>query len=92
MIKREELKSCCGGKSIILRADKAIQKEHLAHFIAVGYTSPAHFANSNIFYVEKNKFIVTGSFGSSRFNAKCSNAPSCEQRLTEFEVLLTSIL
>lgn len=91
MIKRYQVKSCCGKSNLIFQLDKAINKGHLKHFIDAGYQAPEMFAKHGVFHVRGHGIFAQASFGTTRVNVKCSG-DDCSNQLNEFEKLLENIL
>jgi len=89
MITRHIIKACCGNKSYIFETQKPIMKNHLDAFEKAGYLVPKQFINIGLFYVQNKGLIATTSFGSTRFQVRCS-ARNADDLLNAFEQLLDS--
>lgn len=66
-------------------------KSSLPLFKQAGYLAPEHYANSGIFYVQKDRLIATASFGVTKISVRCSGK-NCAQLLDDFEKSLEQIL
>jgi len=84
------VKSCCNSTSWLFIIDKPISRSHISIFEKSGYTFPAQFIKSGLFYAKKDSFIATTSFGLAKINARCGGA-NCEQIRDEFMQLLTAV-
>ena len=86
-IKRNIVKACCGNSQIIIETDKPIRKSQVNIFRESGYFIPDSFYQAGIFYIQSKQLIVSASFGSTRFNLRCSGS-DCEAQISSFETLL----
>lgn len=92
-IKKTIQQACCGntGSTIIFYIDKPITKLMVPIFEAAGYTCPAHYTNSGIFYARKDGLVANTSMGTTKITVKCG-AFERDQKLAEFENILNQAL
>jgi hypothetical protein len=91
-IRRNIVKSCCGGNnSITIYMDRPICKHQVYVFKDAGFTVPEHYLNSGMFYVRKDTLVASASFGMTKVNVRCG-AFRREEQLTEFENLLETAI
>lgn len=70
-----------------MESDKPIRKPQIKIFKDAGYFVPDSFFKLGIFHVQLGTLIVTASYGSNRFNIRCTGA-KCEEQLLAFEAVL----
>jgi len=89
VIKKQVLKVCCGGKSVIFHTQTAVKKPHIQAFEKAGYATLPHFYKAGLFYVQKGGLNATSSFGSTKVQVRCSD--KYNQALDDFEQLLDKL-
>jgi hypothetical protein len=88
-VERFDIKSCCGGSSLIFKTDRPLTPLHLQAFIKLGYKEAAHFTKAGILYVDNSDFTVTGPFGTDRLTVRCKpQNKECTKRINDLEVVL----
>jgi hypothetical protein len=87
---RFTVQACCGKTSVIFKVGEPLTVEHLKAFVDLGFNEAKHFTQAGILYADNLDLIVTGPLGSDRLQVKCKNA-NCEQKITDFEVLMQTI-
>ena len=87
------VQSCCGkkGKSLILKLEKTIDKILISQLVSNSYKEYEHFTKAGILYVDNLDLIVTGPIGSDKLQVKCKTGSNCDQKLNDFEALLSNI-
>ena len=87
MIKRHNVKSCCGRSNIIIEIPIAIRQHHAGMFEAAGYTAPQSHKDIGVFYIRGNGIIATAIYGSRKITIYCSGS-DCDDKITSFEKIL----
>lgn len=88
MVRRITQKSCCGNTNVTLIFDKPFKKSDLPKFHERGYSSPAHFTNAGIFYVQKIKISARCSFGMKKVSVLSGNSELVEQFVKDAKEIL----
>lgn len=86
MIKRHQVKACCGKSNIILEAPSAIRKHQVSVFEGAGYSAPQSHKDIGIFYVRGDGVVATAPYGSRRITVYCGK--NCDEKIDAFEKLL----
>lgn len=86
-ITRHTIQACCGGVSIIFKADRPLMRGHLDKLVSLGFIEAKHFSAAGILYVDNEELILKGPFGSDRLQVQCKIA-NCEEKLNDLEALL----
>lgn len=84
MTKRYVTKGCCGSSMFIMECDKPLRKKQAQYFRDAGYLVADNFYQAGIFHAIAGRLIVTGSFGTNRFNVRCSG-PDCSSKIDKLE-------
>ena len=87
---RFSIQACCGKKAIIFKIDQSIGGNLISQLIGLGYKEHTHFTKAGILYADNLDFIVTGPIGSDKLQVKCKSG-NCDQKLNDFEALLTQM-
>ncbi len=90
MVQRRVTHGCCGRTSILMIAEKPIQKHHIPLFRAAGYIIPDNYTKAGLFYAKKGTMIATATYGIKNINIRCSGT-GCTETINEFEALVKKI-
>lgn len=85
-----KIQACCGKKAIIYKLDRSITQELINKFASLGYKEHLNFTKAGIMYADNLEFILTGPIGSDKLQVKCKKS-DCDQKLNNFEALLTQL-
>lgn|SRR5574343_417638 len=80
-------KSCCGKATSVCTVSKAIRKAGAQVFKDAGWFVPDNYFNVGIFWVKKDNFIVSATYGATQLHVSCSGE-RCLQLMKEFEPLI----
>lgn len=89
-VERFSIQACCGKKAIIFKIGQPITENFILLLVAQGYKEHTHFTKAGILYADNLDFIVTGPIGSDKLQVKCKKG-SCDEKLNDFEALLTRL-
>jgi hypothetical protein len=91
MIKRHQVKSCCGKSNIIIEIPVAIRKHHVVVFEGAGYMAPQSHKDIGVFYVRRPGLVATAVYGARKITIYCSDR-NCDRVISDFEKLLESAI
>lgn len=91
MIKRHNVKSCCGKSNIIIEIPTAIKKHQVAVFEGAGYTAPQSHKDIGVFYVRGDGLVATALYGAKKITIYCGGR-DCDRKITAFEKVLETAI
>jgi len=91
MIKRHQVKSCCGRSNLILEAPKAVRKHQVFVFESAGYSAPQSHKDIGVFFVRGNGIVATAPYGSRRITIYCGGK-DCDKKIALFEKILEAAI
>ena len=85
-IKRNSIKGCCGGTSLLIKADKSLDKNFISFMSGLGFIEGEHFTQTGIIYLESNELVLQGPLNNIRLTVTCKiNKDDCILKLDEIE-------
>lgn len=85
-ISRNQVKTCCGGTSLLIKTNKTLDKGFISFMSNLGFVEAEHFTKVGIIYVESDDLILQGPMFNARLTVTCKiNKDRCLQRLDEIE-------
>jgi len=84
-MKRQLIKSCCGGKGYVFELDVPLSKTSLATFKQAGYRTTENYTRVGVFFVQKDGLTASGPFGSARVQVRCGGSANCSQLVDNLE-------
>ena len=90
MIKRHQVRTCCGTKGYVFEVDKPVKREHMPAFQKAGYAVPPQYHKSGMFHVQIKGLVATAPFGTTKVQVRCSSG-ICRQLFDSFANLLEQV-
>ena len=81
------VKSCCGGSTTLVTSAKPVLMNHIPLFKNNGFFVNDKYATSGLFYARKDGMIATATFGTCKFNVRCSGS-GCDLLIAQFTNIL----
>ena len=71
---RHTIKGCCGNKTFVFELSQPIEKTWLDAFKSSGYQTSEIYTKSGMLYAVRQGLVVSGPFGGTKLQVKCSSA------------------
>lgn len=90
-MKRQQIKSCCGGSGYVFELDVPLSKSLLDGFKQAGYRTTENYIRVGVFFVQKDGLTASGPFGSTRVQVRCGGSANCSQMVDGLENTFKSL-